>query len=699
MNLRSWVVAMCVVLGCMAFPAQATTSLAEPDRTITARNRAVTIDVLANDIGLGAKPLLLLMAPPRQGKVVRSGLNRIVYTPKRDYLGTDSFLYLAAGRNGIGWARVTVDVGRALTLKGQVTDAPIPGAAVFSTLDGHVFKTVADSNGRYALEIIATNEADMVAVGANGAGAQEFVSFLSIVGSVARLRAEAGADGVLTRTENNQVQLTQLSTALAYLLQLANDGQPIADEMQLSLAQRGIDVNVLTQMAAAIKLVVDGFYPLPAGASDTIALISDTAVFKQFVSAVQADEPTALAVAATATLTDPAVIALTTQANWVGDFALYIGGAGGNVPGQIVQGWTLVLRADQTGDSLEGGFLTDSAVSWAFSSGMATLVPRTPIVNEWPVIINGVSVRRLTSTVRIDLTRIVDGGASGHDMVGVVRHLRYSYPDGEYPDEMVQFSSSLLSTRGPVGELPFSATEFPALRALSVYRPELSPGAPDSLTARGYAVHRFEAAGTGRIADDGQAFTWSLDAAGRLIIAYDDGEVAQVRRLFHDGRKGDGVMVETTLPDGSSMANLNMSVVQDGTLNFNIAGLSQPWRSGFDIGRADYDFDRVWGFYILLNGPAQTGAVLSISESGRTTRPISWQLDAGKMRALIYRDNTGYVVGCTIGVNGCVVVMERRWTPLAQIGNRIYVLEELIDGSPLRVSSQRANFYEIQAPP
>ena len=68
------------------------------------------------------------------------------------------------------------------------------------------------------------------------------------------------------------------------------------------------------------------------------------------------------------------------------------------------------------------------------------------------------------------------------------------------------------------------------------------------------------------------------------------------------------------------------------------------------------------------------------------------------MRARFHGDNIGVVARCAIGINGCSLVFERRWTPLSRTGNRIGVLEELFQPPPLIVG-QRGNFHEIQAPP
>ena len=671
------------------------------DIAVTARGSAATIDVLANDPGVSALTELRVRTQPAHGSVAVVD-RKLVYTPAPGFTGRDTLRYSIKTGRSFGIGSVAIDVGDVLSLQGAVTDSG--GAAdVVASVGPHRFAGQADGEGGYLLEVIG-RDGDMVTL-ATGSGG---VVLASVVGGFERLRAEAGGDGVLSRDENNQVQVTRLSAALAHLLQLANGGAPLAGEDELAAAYGALDTDVLLQMAAAIKLVADGDFALPDGVPDTMALIGDAAAYQQFIADVAAADPDALAGAVAATLSDPGVVPLTGAAAMVGARSMMSAGAGGNVRVGLIQGMRLRLLGDGSGQHVTTAPTADATATWTFVDGAARVVPASPTPLEYFPIVGGVEVRALQYTERLDITLLVDGGASGRDLVGVLGHVRTTYPDNpELADEFLTSSSTLLSYRDGIAEVPFLAGEFPAVRALQVHRPEIYGGGGGSELSAGsnYALHQFDAGGTGQLLDDGQAFTWSLDGDGRLALAYADGEVALLRRLLQDGAKGDGVMAEYQLPGGRSKALYTLSSVRDGSLAFDVANLARAWRSGFDISQTAYDFGDDYGFYIVLDGPAQTGSQVFVDSTGTQVSPLDWLLAGGTMVARRYWDDSGWVPQCTVGVNGCFLYMERRWVPVSRSGDRIYVHEELWrdddqDGPlPLSLMSQRANFYVVEAPP
>jgi len=85
--------------------------LAAADTATTVRNRAVTIAVLANDSDVDGDALALVnVSSPAHGTAAISGAS-IVYTPTRNFVGTDQFNYLITdGRGANATATVTVSV-------------------------------------------------------------------------------------------------------------------------------------------------------------------------------------------------------------------------------------------------------------------------------------------------------------------------------------------------------------------------------------------------------------------------------------------------------------------------------------------------------------------------------------------------------------------------------------------------------------
>jgi hypothetical protein len=683
----------------LALSGQAHAATTTPDSAITAAGSPVTIDVAANDTGIGTPRSLAVVMPPQHGTaVVVAG--KIVYTPAAGYTGTDSLQYRIKGSRNIGIGTVRIDIGNALVLQGRVTDAPIADATVVASVGGHEFTAVADAEGNYSLPVVALGD-PMVQVYAQGTGAQAQVVLQSTLGGFEGLSAQAGADGTLSREDNHAVQVTQVSTAQAYLMEVANGGQPIADDGQLAQARESMDLGAMMDMAAVIKLVADGHYPLPAGVDDTLDLISDLPAFHAFMGSVNADDPDALAWAKAETLADSEVTAPATSADFVGEYSLmHELGRAGTVRVGLIQGERVELAPDGTGIYAHTVPNPDPSVTWSVANGVGTIIRNNPVASlSFEVVpeIGPMQIRRLDTVTRLDFVVLTDG--EGRDVIGVTRHFDYVYPDHpQLPPGSTTSTASQLALSDGYGNLPYAASEFPSRRALPI------TGTPYA-NSSGNAIFDFQAGGAGS-RSDGQAFDWELDEEGRILVTYPNGDLARFNRLASDGRKGEGVLAETLTAAGERSAKWELSVVLDGSASFDTGNLAHPWHSGFFISPARLTAGPL-DFYTVLTGPGQTGYLQSRSGTQWFQDPLSWSVTAGgKLRTLQYRDNTGYKAFCTVGVDGCVHFRSRQWTPIARDGDRVYVIEELggdLNGdgiaAPEEIDNQRANFYDLQAPP
>lgn len=668
---------------------------ADNDTAVTTVSTPVTIDVLANDTLARGKTVLKIAKKPRHGNAQVVG-DRVLYTPNPGYTGDDSFNYMTVGLGRVGKGRVDVAMGVPFALAGTVTDAPVANAVVTATIGGFSYATVADANGNYTLDIIGTGR-DMVVLGARGGPAQAAVNFLSVVGQFDRLLAESGGDGVLDRADNHQVQVTHVSTAEAFLLQAASQGGILTDQA-LQDARDALDPGALLRMAAAIKLVVDEGFALPAGANDVLEMISNPDLFDQFVTAAEVSNPGALDAATQATLADPAVTPAATAADYFGSYTLITElGAPGTIRVGIGQGDRLELAADGTGRYLNGALNADPSLSWAFIDNKVVAVFNNPVTfTSYPSIEGYGQIRQLVTRNSMTVTRLVDGG--GRDIFGVTTNSHVSYPDhpelGEYDTSGT--SSKLAIEDGAAGR-PFRAGEFPMLRTFPVVR-------EGHVNASGYSLFDFAAGGTGT-RDDGEAFDWTLEEDGRLLVEYADGAWSRFTRLASDGRKADGIIAVHEW-HGMMLAEWSISNTFDGSLLFTHPFLAKSWRSGFDTSQASLE-------------PAMTSLFLTLDADGSSamtssyrgdptiwTSPQHWILNAetGAMESTIYGDNSGFgVAPCTPPVNGCYVNVRRTWHPIAVDGNRIYVIEELSWDSDwdldMDIQHQRGNFYDAEALP
>jgi len=105
------------------------------DTATTVKNRAVTIDVLANDEGGGEDLTITSVTLPAHGSVQVSA-GQVVYTPEAEFVGTDTFTYSATDGDDDGTATVTVTVtateGTILPEEPDLDPStPLPGTTKF----------------------------------------------------------------------------------------------------------------------------------------------------------------------------------------------------------------------------------------------------------------------------------------------------------------------------------------------------------------------------------------------------------------------------------------------------------------------------------------------------------------------------------------------------------------------------------------
>ena len=668
------------------------------DSALTAKGREVLVDVLANDTSMTAPQALLVRVQPAHGSAQVVG-GKIRYVPAPGFTGRDRFAYFVKKGRNAGLAWVTVDVGEALVLSGKVTDGPIANATVQASVDGNHFTAQADADGNYSLEVIGLDDG-MVTLGAQGTGAQSAANFLSVLGDFDRVLGEAGADGELTRDENNQVQVTNVSTAQAYLMQVANGGAPITDDVELVVARESLDNGQLLQSAAAIKLVVDGGYALPEGVPDTLALISNGEALAGFLTAVNEDDPDAVSDAINAIASDPDLTVPASAEDLLGTYTLAVDlGNPGTVNTGYIQGNRITLDADGGGSFVQAAPNANPALAWSFdpASNRAVAILEAPQVSAGYEVIDGLGqVLRYSRTSRYEIAKLFEG--EGRDTLAVTSTQEYWYPDNpELAGGTWTGTSTNIGIRDGAGTIAFEASEIAGTtRSLWI------AGTPFVNTNyTGAQLFSFTAGGNGQRAD-GQQVTWSVDALGRLLVAYPDGTQSAYARVSSDERGAEGLAAEWIAPGGERSAALAIAFTADG-FQFTAAGAQAAWRSGQFVSRASYDPGNT-DFYLVF-GPGQAGWHVTYTETAAFPVALGWSVADGVVDATYYRDgNNQPVHACQPGVDGCYVWQIRRWNPVASDGARVYVIEEFLvdyegDGS-FQLITQRNNFYDAgQAPP
>lgn len=694
--------AVLVATGLAATVVAATTSARQrpvDDSALTAMGAEILIDVGANDGLSSPVQVATLQRPPAHGTATAVAPGIFRYVPQPGFTGRDSFLYwIKAGRE-YGIATVTVDVGQSLMLRGKATDAPLSGATVSATVDGHTFTTVADAAGDYALAVIST-DGGMVTLAAQGTGPQAVANFQAYLGDFTRLQDEAGSDGILSRDENHAVQVTNVSTAQAVLAREALAGVPITDDAALAQALESLDYARVMRAAAAIKLAVDEGFALPAGVPDTLALVSSASAMEGFIADVEEEAPGALQAAAQSIASDPELTE-PVDADAIGALNLLLhAGAPGSINVLHIQGDRFEFGEDGTGAVLKASENPDPGTTWTMDGNQVVVVPDAPVtITSYPVIPGHGQVRQLITEREYRLSSL--GGTGASETFAVATTYDYSYPDTPalQPGTATD-TETRLAVRDDAG-IPFTTAE---LQGTFWALPTAATGYANSNNT-GSDLFELGASGTGT-RWRGTTFDWSVDAAGRLQVDYHNGGGTMVyTRIATDARKGVGLMAQYRSITGARASRYALAMEADAPAErpFTPAIVARSWLSGQTVSRPDAG---ALPFHLVFDaGPQNPGFHVTRDAAGTafTTR-IGWQVANGWLDAVYYRIGSTPVHYCAVGVEaGCFIWQIRRWIPMAADGDRRYVIEEfLVDyagNGNFEIVTQRPTFYDEVARP
>jgi hypothetical protein len=321
----------------------------------------------------------------------------------------------------------------------------------------------------------------------------------------------------------------------------------------------------------------------------------------------------------------------------------------------------------------------------------------------------GVNVQESDADVR--LHRLQDG--AGLDTLQVFTTVSRHYVDQDVndacsapPDRLVVTTARRLAFEDGSNELPFAPAESFGRFALAQW--------VASENRWGAAIYNFDTH-TVSIPGTAPAFTSGV-SNGRLQVQLTDSTTAQVtnyeyRRYQSDGRKGEGLFVVSTLPDGRHLASYNLASRVDSSLAFDPATTPGVWRSGQDAAQTPGDGTDDTGFFAVFNGdPTHTGNQRSVDTLGTVDNNIgiNWNVELGELVVRGYVDgslapglrNVAYCASADPLV--CWQRRQRSWVPISRDGNRIYVVETvsfrleptgaLLTGE----GGQRVNFWDLQ---
>lgn len=253
-------------------------------------NAPATIDVLANDTVSSGTLTLGTVTGAEHGSAVISG-GKIIYTPAAGFFGTEKLSYTVSGSGGAtGKADAVVTVEAVMTLNGNASDNPIANGSVTATVGTRTFTAATDASGNFVLPLRTSAASDFVTLVASGAGTQSTVKLASLVGDTATL-AKSATSGQVSMAAVPAIGVTHITSAYMALVTKSNGGVVPASAQQLKDAAPKIDVADVMRLATAIKLAADNGVALPAGVTDTLAMVNSDASVNAVYTAAAAIDP------------------------------------------------------------------------------------------------------------------------------------------------------------------------------------------------------------------------------------------------------------------------------------------------------------------------------------------------------------------------------------------------------------------------
>lgn len=627
------------------------------DTAELAWNLPGTIKVLANDTASRGALTLAAVGTPTNGTARIVG-NDVEYTPKADFVGSDTLSYTAKAEDGVtATGTITLKVNATLTLKGVVTDGPIANAAVTAKVGTQSFSTTADAQGAYTLPVQTATPADAISLSATGTGAQANVKLTAVLGDLASLYKQADK-GVLAGTG-----ITHYSTALAALLTEANAGQAPATVAKLAELGRSLPPEQLVELATAIKLVVDKGVPLPGGVADTATLVSgpaNSATLKAFIAQQQSGNAAQLAATRDEVLAAAGVPGAAFAPTVATQRFFYDTQLGASVAVQVV------FQPDGTGrlTTPEG----DASGKWSFDATQGDVV----FTLDTPRSSTGTATDPATGQpfeIRqdIDLYRLkqVSGDAGGGSALVQIRARTEILGGSRKGETQTLWSNGMRKFTTQAQMTAFKAGDFSAGMKFGGLAPLADTGLAASARS-GADILELTGASTARLLRSGEQLAWKVGDDGALVLSQGD-----LERRYYDLGLPDAFNVVKwlavkTLRGGSllSVDAVPATSLDNGGFVGTLLGprwaaqLNRAVAAGTGTG-LDYQFRQ--------DGSGQRFTVNLVTGT-ETTQNLSWTADWARGSALIN----------TLSGSGTVTNI-REWVPLNSdaTGSCFSVLEQV----------------------
>jgi hypothetical protein len=632
-------------------------SVAHDDTVTVPWNASTAIDVTANDTISGGTPTVTVATAPAHGSATVDG-TRIVYTPTAGYFGDDTLSYTVGTAGHASAANVQVAVAATMTLKGNVHDAPMPGAKVVLAVGGVDQPAVtADAQGNYQATLTTNRPADLITVKATGSGPQSKVVLISLVGDAGATAAVASTTGIVDAKALPATDVTHISTATTVLLGQALGKAP-ASRADIDTGMGQFTADQTIQMATAIKLVADEGVDLPNGVSDTLSLVSNAAAFKDFISTQIASNAAVYNATRTAILNDSSMaVALPVPANGASDVTLFWS----YLPQGIETPTQLVLRADGTAvvpNNLGG---TNAAATWKTDGTQVTVTYTNPdLTSNFQTYLDPTDNQQHNVSYATSILKIHQvGGTPGAGPAILTNINTLIFQDG--PDAGKQITATdWWESVNLLGEgRTFSASDFTVgSEWAGVVVPDTTSEAPNYVDGVSQDTLKIVDATNAIFERTKIAGTYALDH-GRLIVTIASGVYRYTRQL--NGTFGEERWLVERIDGGASSGWYDVAVVKVAPgMKFTSTNLTHKWLSNLNDQEEDIvDFS--------ANGTGYLGNSLDASNAGAELGTWNIASDGGATL-------TAPIVGFSADGSHHAEKLRTLWL-VAASGNKIYVMD------------------------
>lgn len=634
---------------------------AVPDDSTLDWNTTATVDVLANDVASRGGLTLVTVGSAAHGQAAVSQ-GRVSYTPSAGFYGADAVDYTVRSDDGsvtvTGTLRLTVQAR--LQVQGVVSDDPVAGAQLSATVGSASTTAVAGADGAYSVVLRSSDPSAFVTIEAAGVGSQSAIRLKSQIGDWSSLVSKADASGLVRASQVPSLNVTHLTTAAAVLTERIA-GTAVTSGEVLARATAGIASEDLIRRAAPIRLVAAGAAPLPAGISDTLALLRDGTAFDAFVKSYAVDAPDRMPwleaeAGVTSSLPSTSGSALAVAADQTiayfssDDVTLLVQYR----PGGTATVWAYDLASRSTTLRTEA--------TWTQSTEAVSLVLTTPMTQE--VYENDPMGLPTRGELRVEGLRLkqhlgdVHAGAASLSLVGSA-----VFVEGDFVGQAID-----TLTDANFGSRPYRLmTSVDVGRRMQIAASELSTGSRlagvlTSAALQGTAfpgdgsldILKITGVGVGVLEETGSAVTWSL--AGDWLTVVHGAQQVRYARLSRDDSTGEEHWLAILRDGGVDTAVHHLRVlVADQSPAFTAETVQRAW---------------------------------FLSLAYRVAQPKY-------LHITVYADGTVHRVGPTLGTwvldsSGRIdmstpifgtSVQTRRWTPVKRVGDHQWVLQRVaVDG-------------------